>query len=551
MRTLLYTVVALFVLALYGCGDGVEQPTVLETRSCDGSHVAAEREPEDEAVTASDDEGAESELAEDWEERLVLLAPAQEAMKGWFSRLETLTLEARLVADWEGRCIELAVSSTIRLDPLVALSVGDYSPWFELETGLPLAESDHGVVMQDYLYEGRVYSTLTGLDGWGGSRWHYPLDYDDGAIQQWFGVEPSELASYGGDGDELNCVLADSGEIAEDRHEGEDVWVVTCASTIESLLPFEGDIPDSYDEALSRVLRIVISRESGAPLVSEYYVASRGRESRRNWTSRRIALTSWNEPIELPPPEPLLEGGEFGELLQQFRDRAAAPERLLDLAKRWKAERKGQSWTLEIQLESDASDGEHRTRLRESRSAEAMERTLMEREPDGDGGHVWTTGTRLLWNRDGFQVSEADVDGEPAWRSSMPDEHGFGSTTLEALLAERDWLDLDLFSDLLKLSEPEVTLPDDGETDYLVMVDSGALGPSDANFDQIASMIGRAYSELRIGDIEVLRIESFGMSIRLDAGRRQLTSHGAGGVVATDTGTFGLWFWISLDEDED
>lgn len=495
------------------------------------------------------EEPADEEIgsAVDRESRVELLAAARESMAGWYSRLETLTLEASLIADWEWRCINLAVSSTIRLDPLAALSVGDYGGWFELRTGLPLAESDQAALMQDYLYEGRVYSTVTGAGGWGGSRWHYPLDYDDGAIHQWLAVEPSELASYGRGGDELDCVLAEGGRIAEDRYEGEAVWVVTCPSAIGSLMPFEGYPPDSDDGVLSQVVRITISKDSGAPLVSEFQAVARERDGRYGWVSRRVALTGWNKAVELPRPEPLLEGGEVEELFQQFRARAAAPERLLILAQRWKAEQEDIPWTLQIHLETEATADKHRTRLSDVRSADTLERTFFSWEPRGDRVFSIRPGSRLRWNREGFQASDADVDGEPAWRPSTPYEHGFGDTTLETLLAERDWVDLGLFSDLLELGESDVTPPDDGRTNYVLWAMSGVMEPGDPRFERFASLIERGFSELRIGDVEVDRIDFFSMAIRLDAGRRQVTSHGVYSEVVTDFGAFSLRFLVVLD----
>lgn len=499
--------------------------------------------------TEEDDAGPadrEIEHADDQEYASKLLYEARAAMAAWFSRLETLTLEASLIAHWDQRCISLALSSTIRLDPLAALSVGDYGDWFELWTGLPLPESAEEVQMQDYLYEGRVYSTITGLRGWGGSRWHYPLDYDDGALHQWLAVKPSALASYGKDGDELDCALDDGG-IAEGRHEGEEVWVVTCTTTVGNLLPFESYLPDSDAEAQSWLVRITISQDSGAPLVTEYRAVAREHDGRHGWVLRRVELTGWNEPTNLPQPEPLLEGNEFAELEQQLRARAAVPERLLDLAQRWKADPEDARWTLEIHLEKGATDSQQGMRLSESRSAETLERTLFSYEPSGDRGFAIRPGARLLWNRDGLQVSDADVDGEPVWRPSAPDEHGFGSTTLEEVLAERDWVDLGLFSDLLELSEPNVEPPEDGKTNYQVWFTSGVLEPGDTHFERFASLIERGYSELRIGDIEVLRIDLFGMSIELDGGRRRLTSHSVGAEVVTDSGTFGLALRSSLD----
>ena len=93
---------------------------------------------------------------------------------------------------------------------------------------------------------------------------------------------------------------------------------------------------------------------------------------------------------------------------------------MLDLAQRWKAEQDDQPWALEILLETESADDKRIAQLREFRSDEALERTVSSWEPHEDSGSVLRTGARLLWNRDGLQVSDADVDDEPAWRASTP-----------------------------------------------------------------------------------------------------------------------------------
>ena len=514
----------------------------------------AELAPQDDAEDAEDSEDGgieEFELPEGWEEREALIAAAEEAMAGWYARLQTLTLASSLVAVWSGSCTQLGLETTVQVDPLASLSTGDYSPWFQLQTGLPLAEPDATMQMQEYLYDGQVYGTVSGLGGWGGSPWHYPLDYDDGAIQQWLGVRPSRLSNYVQAGrltplerlrDQLGCALLEADGIVEAELEGEPVWLLTCDWVIESLLPFEGYYPDDYDreQVLFREVRIAISRDSGAPLLSEFEAASRNRDGGVNWASRRIVLTGWNAPVDLPRPQPLVEGEQFADLIEELRLRASAPERLVELARRWQSEQVDDSWTLEIQLASEGADGEYGPRLNERRSPDSLERTISEWEPHGESGLALRERGGLRWNRDGFQVSEPDADGEPVWSASTPEAHGFGGTTLEDVLAQRDWIELDLVHDLLELADPEVTHPQDGAANYFIWVESGVVAPGDAHFEQFAGLIERAYAQLRIGEIEVSRIESVGMSISLDAGRRQLEVYGIGAHVQSTAGAFYL-----------
>ncbi len=531
-------------------------PIVVQARACDAHPLAAEAERASAVALAvqADDAGGEgeSEVIVVDEEQLELIEAATEAMAGWFSRLETLTLEASLVADWNGSCTQLALDTTVRIDPLASLSVGDYSPWFQLETGLPLAESDETVQMQDYLYDGRVYSTVTGLDGWGASRWHYPLDYDDGAIHQWFAVEPSEFASYARDGDELHCATYEGGGIAEDEYEGEAVWIVTCHYVIETLLPFDGDTPDSYDEALLQVVRITISQNSGAPLVSEYDAASGNRDGGTNWASRKIVLTSWNEPVDLPRPEPLLGGDEFEQLVEQFRVRAAAPERLLSLVEGQLATQHDMPWASEISLRLDGGNVEEEPWVRVTRTPDTFNRTFSFAE-EANGGYRWDERNRLHWNGDGFWISEQEVDGEPVWTESTPAAHGFGHTSLDELLAERALIDLDLFRKLIDHAEmrgsgPSVDHADvSGRTYYEVWVDSGVLLPGDPLFDRIAALLEAALAKSGYEDQAVLRVESFGMRIWVAVRDLHESTLAGGGAFQTDGGSFGLWISVGFD----
>ena len=530
-------------------------PIVPQARACDAHPLVAEAERAAAAAPAAQEDeagrDAENEVIVD-EEQLELITAATEAMAGWFSQLETLTLDATVVIDWDDRCTQLAVDTTIQIDPLASLSVGDYSPWFQLETGLPLAESDEAVQMQDYLYDARVYSTVSGLDGWGASRWHYPLDFDDGAIHQWFAVEPSEFASYGRDGDELSCAAYEGGGIAEDEYEGEAVWVVTCDNVIQSLLPFDGNFPDSYDEALLRMVRITISQDSGAPLVGEYDAAYTNRDGGTNWVSRKIMLTSWNEPVDLPRPEPLLEGDEFEELVEQFRVRASAPERLLFLVEGQLATEHDMPWASEISLRLDGGNIEEEPWVRVTRTPDTFNRTVSFAEK-ANGGGVWNERSRLHWNGDGFWISEREVDGEPVWTKSTPAAHGFGHTSLDELLAERALIDLGLFRELLSQAEmrgwdPSVNHADvSGRSYYEVWVDSGVLVPGDQLFDRIAALLEAALAKSGYDDLAVLRVETFGMRIWLPVWDLDELRLVGGGAFQTDGGNFELWISVGFD----
>ncbi len=523
----------------------------VEARQCEDSGFAAEAALA--AANESEEQGdqgrthREIEVDDEWEEKLALVAAAREAMVGWYSQLETLTLEASLAGLQDGRCIELGVSTAIRLNPLAAWSVGDYSPWFELLTGLPLAESEKPVLMQDYLSEGEVYSTVTGLGGWGRSFWHYPADHDDGLIDQWFGIRPSQFGSYWRYRDPLECATFEGGAIVEDEYEGEAVWVITCQSQPDSVMPFDGGYPDDNDPVFG-VAAVTISQVSGAPMVTEYQRANRDSDGRLYRSSLRIVPTSWNEPIDFPTPAPLVEFGEYQELMQRLRASTDTPERVIDLIERWLDEQDYIQWSVDVWLEIDSAERHGQSRLRESRSQGALERTVLVAEQRSSNAVAWIPGRRLFWNRDGFWVSESDVDGEPVWTSSTPTAHGFSEMSVDELLAERAWIGLELFRDLLDQSEDTVVTPGDGSMDYEVQIEIGVLHPGDRHFDRIAALLKAALSDLERGDVAVLRIDSFVMGLWLNASRFLAPiRRSAGAEFLTDSGTIKLTTLWSID----
>ena len=251
--------------------------------------------------------------------KLVLVEAANEAMEGWVSQLETLTLEARSNSGRGDRCTEFAVNVAIQLDPLTAWAVGDFAPLFSRLTGLPLAESDQPILMQEYSLNERASSTVTGLDGWVGPLWHWAHDFE-GIIHQYFGIRPSFFALLGRIQRDLKCATYEGGTIVEDRYEGEAVWVVTCPTDVDSVMPFVGGYFND-DYALTTA-RVTISQANGAPLLSEYRRAVRYDDGSIGKGSTRIVLTSWNEPIDFPTPEPYVEYTEYEQLLERLRVQA-------------------------------------------------------------------------------------------------------------------------------------------------------------------------------------------------------------------------------------
>lgn len=500
--------------------------------------LAAARKPNEQSDEHRADEAAELE-DEEQGEKLVLVEAVNEAMDAWISQLETLTLEASMAGGVSNRCVELAVNVAIQLDPLTAWAVGDFSGLFEIHTGLSLAESERPILMQQYSLEEQAYSTVTGMDGWTGPLWHWPHDYE-GMIHQYFGIRPSFFTHLGRHRDELECATYDGGTIAEDRYEGGAVWVVTCATDVDSVMPFLGGyFNDDYDLTMAQV---TISQSSGAPLLTEYRRVSRNSDGELSWSSVKVALTSWNEQIDFPTPEPFVEYAEYEDLIERLKASAARPEQVIDLAQRWLDGQDRIESTVELRLEIDGGEHESHSTMRESRSLGALERTWMVEEQLSANSTTWKPGRRLFWNRDGFWVSDADVDGEPVWTASTPAANGFGDMTVDELLAERAWIDLALFRGLLDLSETIVVTPGDGWMEYDVQIQIGVLEAGDTHFDRVAALIKSALSELEYGDLSVRRIDSFVIDVWLNhSGRVGPLAQITETEFLSDAGTIKLW----------
>ena len=460
-------------------------------------------------------------------------------MEGWASQLETLTLEARSSSGRGDRCTEFAVNVAIQLDPLSAWAVGDFAPLFSRLTGLPLAESDQPILMQEYSLNERASSTVTGLDGWVGPLWHWAHDFE-GIIHQYFGIRPSFFALLGRIQRDLKCATYEGGTIVEDRYEGEAVWVVTCPTDVDSVMPFVGGYFND-DYALTTA-RVTISQANGAPLLSEYRRAVRYDDGSIGKGSTRIVLTSWNEPIDFPTPEPYVEYTEYEQLLERLRVSAATPERVIDLAERWLEGQDRIESTVKLRLEIDGAEHESHSTMRESRSLGAFERTWMVEEQLSSNSSAWKPGRRLFWNRDEFWVSEADVDGAPVWTSSTPTANGFGEMTVDELLAERPWIDLQLFRDLLELSESATVTPGNGWLEFQVQLTVGGIEPEDEHFDRVVALLMPALSELEYGDLAVRRIDSFVIDVLLNhSGRLGPLAQIAEAEFLSDSGMIKLW----------
>ena len=226
------------------------------------------------------------------------------------------------------------IDSTIvaQLEPLYVWATIDASSLFTQTAMLFDDQSDQAdqslepLIMQILISEDAAYVSMPQVEGW--------IDLTDdfdgslGELTAMLGGNPEDFADPASQGQALSCVEAVGGSVTEGNHAGERVWVVECEIDVESLddatvaLLGERGI-EVGDAGIERMhMMLAISQNSGAPLLVESHVTlqdafglsvasdeqSGDEDAPRFYVSTSAMLASWNEPIEFPTPEPLIDG---------------------------------------------------------------------------------------------------------------------------------------------------------------------------------------------------------------------------------------------------
>jgi len=322
-------------------------------------------------------------------------------------------------------------------------------------------------------------------------------------------------------------------------------------------------------------MRLAISQASGAPVLVETEAtlrddvglmggltdASSGADDDAP-PALRISTTthliSWNEPIQFPKPEPLVDGSLLGILPESDNVAAvsnssssenAVPvvaqalptaEQLLDLVAGWV---EGAD-EMHVQLVSRAViDGEARrasTFVRGSRSQGAFETTVSIDD---------ASPARLLWNRDGLWTSDADVAGQPVWALSNPAVLGFAGMTVDQFLATPDRLNLAPLRSLLDLSWLSRTIEGDAPPVYELGIESGPLAPGEAHFDQIVAILKGATTELLAESVVFDAIDSFSTTLTVIGDDGEIAGQVTTAVFETSAGRVELATEVSFLDD--
>ena len=131
----------------------------------------------------------------------------------------------------------------------------------------------------------------------------------------------------------LLCAAATGGSVTEGELDGAPVWIVSCDVDIEAMAAllevFEalGQVPagvpgmpldQALDQLESLAYTVHIDQRSGALLAFDAALAlsgealSEGEDSSRTTVHTSGRTTAWNQPIEFPTPEPLIEADSGG-----------------------------------------------------------------------------------------------------------------------------------------------------------------------------------------------------------------------------------------------
>ena len=308
------------------------------------------------------------------------------------------------------------------------------------------------------------------------------------------------------------------------------MWFVECVIDVETLsaaaaeqLRAQGiEVADAGIETMQ--MRLAISQASGAPVLVESEATlrdafglsdgeSEDEDLPRFYVSTVANLLSWNEPVEFPTPEPLVDGALLGDFTAT--DSAESPgsfasdgepgellttEELLELATIWAAT----ADELHFQFLAQAViDGEPRlasTSVRGSQTQGAFETVV-----NIDDGSTF----RLLWTREGIWTSDAEEDGQPIWAPSTPALLGFAGMTVDQFLANPDRLNLGPLHMLLNISWLTRTIEGGRPPVYELVIESGPLAPGDSLFEHVVAILKSGTAELLAESVVVESIEYY------------------------------------------
>jgi len=525
-----------------------QQDASTQQRAAPQQASEAEQESRTEEVEEADEPTqAQSEPAAQAEDVDPLFAAARSAFEAWAADLDSWEMAIDVDLNLGGLSAQVLTTVAVQLEPYMALATIDASSLFEVAgelAGDAEAELDEPLLMRVLIEENAAYLSMPEMNGWIDLSDQFDEALD--RLSALLGANPTELADRDQLGQTFGCVDVVGGSTTEGQHAGDPVWLVECTIDVEALDESAGQqlqewgIDARAGEIDSMQLRLTISQTSGAPLLVETEArlqdafglsgddSDDANEEPAFDVSTVANLLSWNEPIEFPAPEPLIDGA-FLEPLGDFDDDSGSedyssgdeppellsPEQLLDLAASWV----DSADDLHVQFVAQAAiDGEARlasTIVRSSRVVGAFETTV-----NIDGASIF----RLLWNRDGIWTSDVEEDGQPVWTPSSPSLLGFSEATVDEFLHRPDRFNLEPLKLLLDISWATRTTGGGGPTVYELVIESGPLTADDDLFAQVAGILKADMAELLAESVTITSIEYYSTVLTLVGSDGELTN---------------------------
>lgn len=571
MRALSLMVLALIVAlgsVLAACSDDGQQqpeqqqqqqqaPTEQQDASAEqraapqqGAEAGQESRTE-EPEEADEPTQAQTERAPEAEDVDPLFAAARSAFEAWAANLESWEMAIDVDLNLGGLSAQIGTTVAVQLEPYMALATIDASSLFEVagdlideQAGDAEAELDEPLLMRVLISEDAAYLSMPEMDGWIDLSDQFDEALD--SLSALLGANPTDLADRDQLGQTFGCIDVVGGSTTEGQHAGEPVWLVECTVDVETLDESaarqlqEWGIDASAGEIDSMQLRLTVSQASGAPLLVETEArlqdafglsgddSDDANEAPAFSVSTLASLLSWNEPIEFPAPEPLIDGS-FLEPLGDFDEDSGSgdyssgdeppellsPDQLLDLAANWV----DSADDLHVQFVAQAAiDGEARlasTIVRSSRVVGAFETTV-----NIDDASTF----RLLWNRDGIWTSDVEEDGQPVWTPSSPALLGFSEATVDEFLHRPDRFNLEALKLLLNISWVTRTTGGGGPPVYELVIESGPLTADDDLFAQVAGILKADMAELLAESVTITSIEYYSTVLTLIGSDGELTN---------------------------
>ena len=587
MRALLSALIVGLIalgLLLVGCGGDEEQQQTQQTEQsapqATEDRAASEQRSAQQAQRSETQQAGQAVEAQPERDEPVASADplpmeARAALESWLADLEAFEMVIDIDFNLGGLSSQLEATVAVRSAPFMALTTIDASSLMAFADDLADDEQDEQpafdepLLMQVLISDDAAYLSMSQLGGW--------IDLSDqfeeslAGITAMLGVNPDEFAQPDQFGQAFDCVDVVGGSISEGRYAEQAVWFIECridvdelsAGAVEQLAAQGIELTDVGIESMR--MRLAISQATGAPVLVESDVTLRdafglidgesddAEDQPGFYVSTVAHLLSWNEPVEFPTPEPLVDGSLLGEFAES--DSAASPgssaaasaaqqellepDELLQLTEDW-LETVAE---LELLFATHAViDGEDR--LASSHTRLSRSQGFFETSTRVDDANTF----RLLWNRDGIWTSEAEVDGRVVWEPSSPALLGLSGTTVDDFLASPDRYSLRGYRELLDLAWLARTIEGGGPPIYELMIESGPLAPGDSHFDQVAELLKSDIAELLAEGIAVEAIEYFSATITINGATGAVISEHGVAEFQTTAGRIELTASVSLDD---